>query len=126
MSSAETLGVLEVMGSGAGFIRRKEASYLPGDGDIYVNQKIIQRHGLRTGDEIAGEAGPPPGRGKNPPLSVLHLVNGHPADSLPRRPDFNRLGAIHPNEQLVLECGLTRRGQPDYTNRIIDLFCPFG
>jgi transcription termination factor Rho len=27
---------------------------------------------------------------------------------------------------LVLECGLTRFGRPDYTNRIIDLLCPFG
>jgi transcription termination factor Rho len=26
----------------------------------------------------------------------------------------------------VLECGLTRFGRPDYTNRIIDLLCPFG
>ena len=126
MSSAETLGVLEVMGSGAGFIRRKEASYLPGDGDIYVNQKLIQRYGLRTGDEIAGEAGTPPGRGKNAPLASIHLVNGNPPENLGRRPDFNRLGAVHPNEQLVLECGLARRGQPDFTNRIIDLFCPLG
>jgi transcription termination factor Rho len=114
------------MGSGAGFIRRKEASYLPSDGDIYVNQKLIQRYGLRTGDEIAGEAGTPPGKGKNAPLASVHLVNGNPPDQLGRRPEFSRMGAVHPNEQLVLECGLTRRGQPDFTNRIIDLFCPFG
>jgi transcription termination factor Rho len=126
VSSAETLGVLDVMGSGAGFIRRKEAYYLPGDGDIYVNQKLIQRYGLRSGDEIAGEPGAPPGKGKNPPLVTLTLINGQPPENLQRRPDFNRLGAVHPNEQIVLECGLTRRGQPDYTNRIIDLFCPFG
>jgi transcription termination factor Rho len=43
-----------------------------------------------------------------------------------RRPEFHRLSALHPKEQLVLECGLTRRNQPDYTNRIIDLFCPLG
>ncbi|NJD09157.1 MAG: transcription termination factor Rho [Gemmatimonadetes bacterium] len=126
MSSTETLGVLEVMGSGAGFIRRKEASYLPGDGDIYVNQKLIQRYGLRTGDEIAGEAGPSPGRGKTPPLASILLVNGNPPEGLGRRPEFSRMGAVHPNEQLLLECGLTRRGQPDFTNRIIDLFCPLG
>jgi transcription termination factor Rho len=36
------------------------------------------------------------------------------------------MGAQHPNEQLLLECGQTRRGQPDYTTRIIDLICPFG
>jgi transcription termination factor Rho len=43
-----------------------------------------------------------------------------------RRPEFHRMGAQHPNEQLVLECKSTRRGQPDFTNRIVDLFCPFG
>jgi transcription termination factor Rho len=53
-------------------------------------------------------------------------VNGRPPEALHRRPDFQRLGAQHPNEQLVLECGLEQRGQPDMTNRIIDLFCPFG
>lgn len=26
----------------------------------------------------------------------------------------------------MLECGLERYGQPDYTNRVIDLLCPFG
>ncbi len=26
----------------------------------------------------------------------------------------------------MLECGLERRGKPDFTNRIIDLFCPLG
>ena len=33
---------------------------------------------------------------------------------------------MHPDAQLRLECGRTVRGQLDYTNRVIDLFCPFG
>jgi transcription termination factor Rho len=53
-------------------------------------------------------------------------VNGRPPESLGARPTFQRLSALHPDEQIVLECGLERRGQPDYTNRIIDLLCPFG
>ena len=51
---------------------------------------LIQRYGLRTGDEIAGEAGPSPGKGKNAPLVNLLLVNGSPPDTLGRRPDFAR------------------------------------
>jgi transcription termination factor Rho len=125
-SGAQVLGVLELMANGAGFIRNPANSYLPGDGDTYVPPKLVQRHGLRTGDEVEGEAGPPPGRGKNPPLMRVTAVNGRPPEALHRRPDFQRLGAQHPNEQLVLECGLEQRGQPDMTNRIIDLFCPFG
>jgi transcription termination factor Rho len=120
------LGILETMSNGAGFLRARENSYLPGDGDTYVAPKLIQRFGLRTGDLIEGESGPPPGRGKNPPLLRVVAINERAPDAAMRRPDFARLGAQHPNEQLVLECGITRRGQPDFTNRIIDLFCPFG
>jgi transcription termination factor Rho len=126
VKTAEALGVLDITSGGAGFLRRREASYLPGEGDIYVAQKMIQRYGLRAGDEIVGEAGPSPGRGKNPPLTSVELVNGEPAATASGRPVFNRLSAMHPDEQLVLECEIERRGQPDYTNRIIDLFVPFG
>lgn len=126
VSTDQALGVLEVLGGGSGFIRRRESGYLPGDEDIYVSQKIIQRYGLRTGDRIAGEVGKPPGRGKSPPLTRLVAVHGLAPEELGRRPQFQRLSAQHPNEQIVLEFGLVRRGQPDYTNRVIDLFCPFG
>jgi transcription termination factor Rho len=125
VSSTETAGVLDVTSGGAGFIRRPENHYLPTDGDVYVPQKMIQRHRLRTGDELQGEAGPSPGRGKNPPLVNLISVNGKSPEELQGRPEFNRLSALHPKDQLVLECELDRRGT-DYTNRVIDLFCPFG
>jgi transcription termination factor Rho len=121
-----SLGVLEIMSSGAGFIRRASAGYLPGEGDLYVGPKLIQRMRLRTGDEVWGEAGTAPGRGKNPPLTSVTLINGQPPELMARRPDFARLSAQHPNEQLVLECDLERRGQPDMTNRVIDLICPLG
>jgi transcription termination factor Rho len=120
------LGVLETLGSGAGFIRRPEAGYLPSDDDIYVNQNLIQKFGLRTGDELSGEVGKPPSQGKSPPLRRLVAVNGVPPEKLGRRPDFNRLSAQHPKEKFKLECGLTRRGNRDFTNRVIDLFCPLG
>ncbi len=96
------------------------------DGDVYVPPRIVQRYGLRAGDELQGEAGPSPGRGKNPPLTSVDLLNGLPPEQIGRRPDFNRLSAQHPNQQIVLECGIKRRNQPDFTNRVIDLLCPFG
>jgi transcription termination factor Rho len=125
VSSTEAVGVLDVTSGGAGFVRRKENSYLASDGDVYVAQKLIQRYRLRTGDEIVGEAGPSPGRGKNSPLLNLISVNGVAPDELAGRSEFQRLSALHPKDQLVLECDLDRRNT-DYTNRIIDLFCPFG
>ncbi len=122
----EYLGVLERLGNGAGFIRRRHSSYTPGDDDVYVNPRIVQKYDLRTGDEISGQAGQPPRPGKSPPLQYLHTVNGMPPEQIGERPKFSRLSAQHPDRQLILECGLERRGQPDYTNRIIDLICPLG
>ena len=121
-----TLGVLEVLGGKSGFIRRKHTSYTPSDDDIYVGQRLIHKHKLRSGDEIAGEVGNPPGSGKSPPLKSVFTVNDIPVENLGHRRDFRRLSAQHPKEQLKLECGLERRGTPDPTNRIIDLFCPLG
>src|SRR5690606_21722374 len=120
------LGVLELLPNGTGFIRRREANYLPRPEDVFVGRGMVQKFGLRTGDELAGAIGRSPGRGKGPPLTSLVSVNGRPPEEASRRPDFTRLSAVHPRERLVLECDLKRRGQPDYTNRIIDLFCPFG
>ncbi|RMH17651.1 MAG: transcription termination factor Rho, partial [Gemmatimonadetes bacterium] len=122
----EVLGLLEVLGSGSGFIRRREYAYTPSKDDIYVGGKLINRFGLRTGDVITGVVGRKPRNGKSPPLVHLAAVNGGPPEAAKRRPDFARLSAMHPDEQLVLECQRSVRGEPDFTNRVIDLFCPFG
>ena len=114
------------MPSGSGFVRRPEADYVPGKDDIYVGSRLINRFGLRTGDELAGLVGKKPRNGKSPPLRFIDLVNGVTPGSLGTRPDFNRLSALHPRHQLKLECGRTFAGEPDMTNRVIDLFCPLG
>jgi transcription termination factor Rho len=120
------LGVLELTGKGMGFMRRREAGYLPTKDDIHVGQKHIDRFGLRTGDELAGEVDHPPGRGRRPTVSHVASVNGQPPESARERPHFHEMGAVHPSERLVLDCGPIRGGQNDPTNRIIDLLCPFG
>jgi len=125
MAESRPLGLLEVLSSGSGFIRRREAGYTPGRDDIYVGSRIIQKFGLRSGDELMGIVGQPRS-GKSPPLAYLALVNDQPPEEVRRRPEFQRLSAMHPDEQLVLECGRTLRGEPELTNRVIDLFCPFG
>ena len=67
-------GILEIVGNGAAFVRQQEASYLASKNDIFVGSKLIQRYGLRTGDEIIGEAGDSPGRGKSAPLVSISSV----------------------------------------------------
>jgi transcription termination factor Rho len=121
-----TLGVLEVTPKGAGFIRRPEHGYLPGRDDVHVGRKILQQYHLRTGDELTGEVGHGGGRGKSSSLVSVTRVNGLSPEELSQRPQFNELTAIHPNEQLTLDCGLHRLGSPDFTNRVIDLICPVG
>ena len=119
------LGVLELANRGSGFLRRREAGYLASKGDVHVGERIIRRYELRPGDEIEGETRPG-GKGRSATLEQVSAINGRPPAELRARPEFSSLGAIHPNEQLRLECGLVRQGQPDYTNRVIDIICPFG
>ena len=118
------LGVLEIAGRGSGFLRRREASYLPSSGDVHVGERLIRQYGLRTGDEIAGTVRPAT-KGKSPSLDQITEVNGRPPDLIRERPEFSRLGAVHPNEQLRLETS-PGSGQPDFTNRVIDLLSPLG
>ncbi len=56
-ASREALGILDVLGSGSGFIRRRQAGYVPSKEDIYVGAKLVQKFGLRSGDELSGIVG---------------------------------------------------------------------
>src|ERR671915_1394400 len=118
------LGVLEVAGRGSGFLRRREASYLPAQGDVHVGERLIRQFGLRTGDEIAGSVRAP-AKGKSASLETITSVQGKPPELLRERPEFSRLGAVHPNEPLRLEAQGTAPDS-DPTNRVIDLLCPLG
>jgi transcription termination factor Rho len=126
MALSRPLGLLEVLGSGSGFVRRRDSGYTPSNDDIYVGSRIIQRFGLRSGDELMGIVGSHARSGKSPPLAYLALVNDNPPEDAKRRPEFQRLSAMHPDQQLILECDRMLLGEPEFTNRVIDLFCPFG
>ena len=123
-------GLLDLTDRGAGFLRRRSENYLAATGDVHVPARVIQQYRLRPGDEIDGEVAPPGrqerGRTRGPELKSVTTINGRAAAELANRPDFNRLAAIHPREQLTLDAGLKRFGQRDFTNRVIDLLCPFG
>jgi len=119
------LGVLELAGKGSGFLRRRDAGYLPSNGDVHVGERLIRQLGLRPGDEIDG-AVRTGGKGRGPSLEKVSAILGRGPDTLGERPDFSRLPAIHPNERLRLEADGAMAGQTDYTNRVIDLLCPLG
>jgi transcription termination factor Rho len=90
-----------------------------------VGERLIRQYGLRTGDEIAGSVRAP-AKGKSATLETITAVQGKSPERLRERPEFSRLGAVHPNEQLRLEATAGAGAQSDYTNRVIDLLCPLG
>ncbi len=107
-----------------GFVHRN--NYLPGEDDAYVPGQMIKRMGLRRGDYIKGFAIPKRGKDRYAPLKRITEVNGIPViendyENIRRRPKFESLTAIYPNERLDLETE-----KEDISTRIIDLFSPIG
>ncbi len=102
-------------------------NFLPGEDDAYVAGQMIRRYGLRKGDRIRGLVAPIRGKERFAPLRKIISVNGYelPEDGdasfLKKRPRFESLTAIYPNERLTLETE-----KEDISTRIIDLFCPIG
>ncbi|MBR4914007.1 MAG: transcription termination factor Rho, partial [Clostridiales bacterium] len=107
-----------------GFVHRN--NYLPGEDDAYVPGQMIKRMGLRRGDYIKGFAIPKRGKDRYAPLKRVTEVNGIPViendyENIRRRPKFESLTAIYPDERLDLETE-----KEDISTRIIDLFSPIG
>jgi transcription termination factor Rho len=119
-------GLLDITGRGGGFLRRREAGYLPSKQDVHVPPRSIDRLGLRKGDEVVGEAAAAGKGGRGLILRQVTTINERPADEAMNRLHFTDLGAVHPFAPLVLDCDVRRNGQPDHTNRIMDLLCPLG
>lgn len=112
-------GILEVMADGFGFLRTE--NFLPGTGDIYVSPSQIRRFRLKTGDAIKGILRPAREGEKFGALIFVKTVNGDRPDVAARRPNFEELTPIYPEEKLRLETGAE-----ELTGRIIDLIAPIG
>lgn len=117
-------GILDVLDNYA-FVRT--SGYLAGPNDVYVSMNLVRKNGLRRGDAITGAVRAPRDgdssnqRQKFDPLVRLDTVNGADIDSAKRRPDFNKLTPLYPNQRLRLET------QPNkLTTRVIDLIMPIG
>ena len=97
----EAHGILEVMADGYGFIRSE--NFMPGEQDVYVNSLMIRRFHLKTGDMIYGYA-----KSRNPQerynaLLYIETVNDLPVSAIFRRPDFDKLTPIFPDERIHME-----------------------
>ena len=119
-------GILDVLDNYA-FVRT--SGYLAGPNDVYVSMNMVRKNGLRRGDAVTGAVRVPKegeGGGQNPrqkfnPLVRLDTVNGKPVEEAKKRPDFNKLTPLYPNQRLRLETTPER-----LTTRVIDLIMPIG
>ncbi|WP_375167319.1 transcription termination factor Rho [Corynebacterium silvaticum] len=126
-------GILDIVDSNVAFVRT--SGYHAGPADVYVNNQMIRRLGLRAGDAIIGQVrmngdnshgghhGHNRGRNRQKynPLVRVESVNGMSIEEAKARPDFSKLTPLYPNQRLRLET------EPKIlTTRVIDLIMPIG
>ncbi len=113
------------MANGHAFVRT--SGYQRGPADVSVSAGQIRQYGLRKGDMIEGAArsesarSNDTGRGQLNLLVRVDAVNGMSPGLAQRRPNFDDLTPLYPQERLRLE-----DGDASATARIIDLVAPIG
>ncbi|MDZ4717004.1 MAG: transcription termination factor Rho [Roseiflexaceae bacterium] len=112
-------GILDIVSDGFGFLRGNRM--LPGPDDVYVSQSQIRRFGLRTGDRIWGQIRPPKESERYFSLLRVEMINEMDPETARKRPSFDQLTPIFPNEQIKLET------EPHILpTRVVDLVSPIG
>lgn len=120
-SGVEANGILEVMQDGFGFIRCE--NFLPGENDVYVAPSQIRRFNLKTGDIVRGSRRVKSATEKFAALLYINSVNGYPTSVVEKRPNFENLTPIFPNERLHLEYQGVKTST---AMRVMDLLSPIG
>ena len=119
--TVDVSGYLDLRDEGFGFLRVK--GFLPSKDDVYVTVKQTRQLGLRKGDFLEGASRPAIRNEKNPALLRIDKVNGVDPEEARKRPRFEDLTPLFPDQKLRLE----RADEPlDMTSRIIDLISPIG
>lgn len=121
-------GILEVVDNNVAFLRT--TGYRAASSDVFVNNNLVRRLGLRSGDALTGKvkvSGPTHthGNGRNRrkynQLVQVDTVNGIDPEGAKQRPHFNKLTPLYPNKRLRLETD-----PKILTTRVIDLIMPIG
>ena len=120
LDSGETKnGILEVLPEGYGFIRCD--NFLPGSDDVYVSPAQIKRFNLKTGDIVIGNTKVKMPTEKFSALLYINSVNGLPLSEAIKRPKFEELTPIFPDERIRLETD-----EKCVAMRMVDLVSPIG
>ena len=112
-------GILEMASDGYGFMRTQGLKQSLSD--VYVSQTQVRRFALRTGDYVMGAVRPPKDSEKYYGLLRVDAVNGLDPETAKRRPYFEQLTPVFPDEMIYLESGVV-----NLSTRIIDLIAPVG
>ena len=111
-------GVLDTTPEGYGYLRPQ---FSPSNQDVYISASQIRRFNLRLGDMVGGQVRAPKEKERYYGLLKVETVNGQEIEKLSKRPHFNDLVPIYPDEQIKLETGKT-----PISTRMIDLISPIG
>ena len=111
-------GVLDTSINGYGYLRPQ---FMPSPNDIYISASQIRRFQLRVGDMVTGQARRPKENERYWGLLKVERVNDVEVDSFKERPDYESLGVIFPDKQVILETE-----KEILTTRLIDLVSPIG
>ena len=120
-SGMEANGILEVMPDGFGFIRCE--NFLPGENDVYVAPSQIRRFNMKTGDMVRGNRRVKAATEKFAALLYVTSINSFPVNVAERRPNFEDLTPIFPNERIHMETAGMRNST---AMRVLDLMAPIG
>lgn len=113
-------GYLEINPDGYGFLRVKNGEF--SDMDAYVNSMKIKQFGLRRGDYVRSLCRT---MQEGKPAAVINVthINGMTPAEIGKRPNFDEMVPIYPNERIRLELPNQPR---EYAIRCIDLVSPIG
>jgi transcription termination factor Rho len=114
-------GILDILPEGYGFLR--VTGYKSGEKDVYVSANQVRKFRLRKGDIISGPIRPPRSKEKFPAVVRIATVNGMEPDDAMKRPKFESLTPLFPDERLRLE---VEGKSNNILTRIIDLIAPIG
>jgi transcription termination factor Rho len=112
-------GIMDMASDGYGFLRTQGMK--PSLSDVYASQTQVRRFALRTGDYVMGAVRQPKDSEKYYGLLRVDAVNGLDPETAKRRPYFEQLTPIFPDERINLEEGLN-----NLSTRVIDLIAPVG
>ncbi len=114
-------GILEIMNDGYGFLRSIDGNFANSSNDTYVSSTQIKRFALRNGDIVTGQVRAPKEQEKYYALLKIEAINYLPPEESKKRPLFDNLTPLYPQEKLKLEYNPMK-----LTGRVIDLFAPIG